>query len=146
MKTTLKNFYDNNADTSTKLSILLRNINFGLFILCGGMLLQTSAVSATWLPRRGLISICGLSILSLFLDYLQLLMGYMDSGRVISETEKRAGPNSDAETTQAGYDPNACTYKAWHWFFNGKQIITTINVIVFLTLAAYKLFVVQPSG
>jgi hypothetical protein len=130
--TSVKDIIDESQHLSTQISSQVRQISIGLLAVMWAIFIgretiipPTSAVSATELAIYLLI-ICGLSVLTLFLDFLQYVAGYFYVDRKIKDLLRKGEKEGD-------YDIDAF-YMARCFCYWAKQVILLINVCFFLWL------------
>lgn len=75
--------------------------------------------------KRELLAVGALAILTMFLDFLQYLFGYLDA----RSTQKKAEQSVKKE---AQYDDARFTYKSRTFLFWTKQALLSANVVLFL--------------
>lgn len=116
---------------SDRLSTQVRTVALGLLALSWGLLLGESrtAVEAAEAMKRGLLIIGVMAILTMFLDFLQYVCGYLDTNRV----RERAAKSPEK---QALFNSSTLTYRSRNFLFWAKQILLSATVVYFVFLVS----------
>lgn len=114
---------------SDRLSTQVRVLAIGLLVLSWGLLIGESqtAKEAAEAMKRGLLFVGFLSVLTMFCDFLQYVLGYIDTDKVRRKAE-------DSDQKQARYNERCWTYVWRLRLFWGKQILLAVTVVFFLLM------------
>ena len=136
---TEKEVLERKKDTSDKVSTQVRTMGLGLLAFTWGLIISDSplakAIAETL--KWHLLLIGFLSILTVFLDFLQYVLGYQVALRLLRSMEARGADTGD-------YDYKSFLWRAQNWLFYGKQILLAMAasyllmaIIVFLLVKAF---------
>jgi hypothetical protein len=74
-----------------------------------------------------------ITIVTMFLDFVQYLAGYRNVNSLLREME-------DEEQTEANYKYESATYRLRKWCFRGNLFTLTLTVLCLLYVLGYWLF------
>lgn len=108
---------------SDRISSQVRSLGFGMIALVWALLTglkDTSLVIGAG-QRRELLGIALLAVLAMVIDFLQYLLGYRDTIRILRGAEKN-------KQKEAAYDATSALYRARSTCFWLKQVVVLLGV------------------
>ena len=93
-------------------------------LLIGESNVAKSVASAS---KKHLLVVGGLAILTMFLDFLQYVAGYINNHKLLKHME-----SSGLENAQ--YDYDSYSYRLRSWLFVGKQVALVVTVVWLLAV------------
>jgi hypothetical protein len=133
---TEKEVLERKKETSDKVSTQVRTMGLGLLAFTWGLIISDSplakAIAETL--KWHLLVIGFLSILTVFLDFLQYVVGYQVALRLLRSMEARGADTGD-------YNYESFLWRAQNWLFYAKQILLAMAASYLLIAVAVFLLV-----
>lgn len=116
-----------------RLSTQVRTLALGVLAFIWGIIISDSqtAKSIAEPLRAQLLGIAGGAILTMLLDFLQYVAGYLNTASVLAEIEK-------IKATEGTYDYGSWGFRFRRFFFWSKMTVITITVLALLRILVWR--------
>lgn len=118
---------------SDRISTQVRLLGLGVLAFVWGIIISDSQVAKSIIQPLSsqLLGIAGGALLTLLLDFLQYIAGYLNTASVLNKMEKQ-------KATEATYNYQSLGFRFRRFFFWSKVCVLTVTVLALLRILAWR--------